>query len=127
MMMKWPFKTRYVVLLEAERERLLVENSNLQMRVEQMHRALLVSSNSTAAHTYINREEPREKPKRTERAVGDISGTWDEYQALWAIHLDHEGNRVPNACQFCKAESDAEQERKKDRKGISVVETGKAS
>ena len=126
--MRWPFKSRYVALLEEERERLLAENSNLQMKLEQARRALLITSNSPAAQTYMNREEPREKPKRPER-LADIAGTWSEYESQWSVHLDHDDiTRFASTCQFCKAQLDAKNEQKeKERKGISVVESGKAS
>ena len=97
----WP-RSRYTLLLEEERTRLLAEVESLRLKVERQERALLLGSNSASAHDYVRRVEPispRPQPNPPPQS-------FDDYREKWVQHLDHK--TAVQDCTFCQpVEADA--------------------
>jgi len=90
----WP-RSRYTLLLEEERTRLLAEVESLRLKVERQERALLLGSNSASAHDYVRRVEPispRPQPNPPPQ-------NFPEYFDKWEEHFDHE--TPVQGCVFC--------------------------
>lgn len=120
--MVW-WRSRYVQLLEIERERLLAELSNKDLRLDQLRKEL-ANAGTTQPTQPVAAPVAVTRPKLRDTNTTRNFESWDSYQERYSQHFDHD--TMQPGCEFCADDARARARRAEDdKKGVQVV-TAKA-